>query len=771
MKVSLLVTCSGMIALAPQCALAQQQSADTHIAATDSSGIAEIVVTAQHRSENAQKSSLAMDVVTGAALAKAGVSQAADLTRMATGLQLAQVGATAQPYIRGVGNSSNTGLNDSGVAFNVDGIYIGQSVAYGLDFFDVSRIEVLKGPQGTLYGRNATGGAINLITNEPGRNLGGYVTAEYGNYNNKRAAGALNLPLSSDLSARAAFNVVDRDGYYKDGSGDDVQQEGRLRVKWTPGGMKWLFNVEYGHAGGVGGGAAIIDGNLDHNPANGLEYNLVHPWDGMTSPANLAQYNNAEDKTHPQKQDIDALMVSTQLDLELGNDIVLTLLPSYRFVTSRVSSYTTNFFFQTNPSRWNEFTTEARLSHSIGNWKWSLGAYYFDQKTDGSYFVDQQILPIGTFGPADALLGHGINLTVDQFQKVKSYSFFGETTYGLTSALRLIAGLRYTHDDNHGSGTQTFDQSPASTCNAAAPCVQQYAAGVTANNVSWKGGAEYDLGPQSMLFATASTGFKAGGIFPASPPRNTFLPEKLLAFEFGSRNRFFGNRLQVNLEGFYWRYNNKQETIGGYDSCGGPVCPAPLQPGTLTNLTINAGRARIFGGSADVVFKATPTTTLHGALEYANSRYLDFVYQVPTTPNTGCAQSGPNSAGLFTVNCDGMPLTRAPLWNGTADFEQVIPTVAGNLVLGGNLTYTSSRYIDAHFLKNTFAPPYALLGADLTYKVPGDRITITAYIKNIGNKAAPITGYSLADTGVQPFTAAAILQAPRTYGIRLRADF
>jgi iron complex outermembrane recepter protein len=766
MKIFSLLTVASVAALmAPQMVYASEASDSQESASdvTDNSGIAEIVVTAQKRSESVQRSSLAIEVVGAKELERAGVSQSGDLTRLVPGLQVAQVGITIQPYIRGVGNASNTGQNDSGVAFNIDGIYIGQPVAYGLDFYDLSRIEVLKGPQGTLYGRNATGGAINLIPNNPGSEPGGYVVAEYGNYDSMRVNGATNVPLADDLSARLAFNIVERDGYYRDGSSDDSQRAARLRVKYSPESFTALVNLQYAHAGGVGGGSAIIDGAL----SGGQKYNLVNARDGAGSPTNLALYSSAKDKTRNQFQDIDSLMANAQFDIDLGSDIVLTLQPAYRDVSVRAQSYQSGFLALIDLD-WKQFTMESRISRSTDKWKWVIGAYYYNQTMQGqNQLIDTQLLPPGSAGP----LGTGVELNLEPTTKVKSYSLFGETTYSLTEQLRLIAGLRYTSDKTNGYGKQTFFEQPFAPCSALVPCIQNYAVRLKANNVSWKAGTEYDLTPSSMLFATASTGFKAGGVFPASAPRNNFKPEKLLAFEVGSRNRFLGNRLQVNLEGFYWRYDDKQETIAGFDSCGGPVCPAPLNPGILSNLTINAGRARIYGGSADVLFRATQTTTLHANAEYANGKYTDFTYQLPTPPNTGCVQSPPDVNGLFTVNCNGLPLTRGPKWTVGLDGEQVIPLGDGKLTLGAGMVYTSSRYIDAHFLGSTLAPGYALFNADVTYNAPGNRLAVTAFIKNIGNTLAAVTGYSQADNANQPFTSTVTLQAPRTYGLRLRYDF
>lgn len=768
----MLGACSVGALMVPMSALAQGAGETPVPEANSAMGIGDIVVTAQRRAESVQKSSLAIDVVSGEDLMRAGVSRTEDLTRLVPGLQLAQLGPTAQPFIRGVGNANNTGLADSGVAFNVDGVYIGQSVAYGLSFYDLARIEVLKGPQGTLYGRNATGGAINLITNEPGNDAGGYATFEFGNYNHLRATGGANVPLGPDLSARIAYNFVNRDGFFRDGTGDDVQQAGRLRLKYAPEGFTLHLNAEYGHVGGIGGGGAVLDGNLDGNPANGLEYNLVNPWDGMGSPYNLANYNVARDKSKRQFNDITAFAISAQLDVDLAEDLTLTVLPAYRKVDQQSSQYLAGFLFEPIDYAFKQFSGEMRLGYNADRWKWVLGAYYFRQTIDSLFHVDQQVIPTGAVPPS---VGTSILLLVDGYQKTRSYSFFGETTYSVTDALRVIGGIRYTKDKTDGDGTQTFSELPGSpVCTAATPCVRPYDSQARADDVSWKGGFEYDLGAQSMLFATASRGFKAGGILTAQAPRNTFKPEILLAYTLGLRNRFLDNRLQVNLEAFYWDYKDKQETIAGFDSCGGPVCPAPLPPGNLTNLTINIDKARIYGGSADILFRVSPVDTLHTAVEYAKGEYVDFTFPTPSPPNTGCQQTPPSGSNPFyTADCSGFPLTRAPKWTVVADYQHVFELGdGGDITANGSFNYTSSRYLESHLLTKDLAPGYTLFNADVTYNSPGKNWSLTAYIRNITDEAAPITASgALAETGTLPFVSTAVLQPPRTYGLRFTANF
>ena len=196
----------------------------------------EIIVTAQRREETLQKSSLSIQVVSDDELWRAGVAQASDLNRLVPGIQIAGGGNAAQIYIRGVGDFAASPLSNPAVAVNVDGVYISRPQGVNSSFYDLERLEVLRGPQGTLYGRNASGGALNLITNRPSldcvERLGR--ASGLGNYSLFEAQGAINVPLGDTVAIRAAANVVQRDGYLSDDTNDEDTTAGRVRLLWQP---------------------------------------------------------------------------------------------------------------------------------------------------------------------------------------------------------------------------------------------------------------------------------------------------------------------------------------------------------------------------------------------------------------------------------------------------------------------------------------------------------------------------------------------------------
>jgi iron complex outermembrane receptor protein len=244
--------CLIFISAGANAALAQQAS----VPPPASAGVTDVVVTAEHRTQSVQKASLAIDVVTPTVIKNAGVTQVRDLQTVVPGLIIGQGGPATQIYIRGIGDLGSTPTTNPGVATYIDGVYVARSNAIEGNFYDLSRIEVLKGPQGTLYGRNTAGGALNILTNPPVLTQeSGDMNVEIGNYGEFNTDGMLNLPVSDTLAVRGAFQIISRDGYSSEGFDDDHQESGRLEVLWKPT-DKFSLRVggAYTHVGGMGPG-------------------------------------------------------------------------------------------------------------------------------------------------------------------------------------------------------------------------------------------------------------------------------------------------------------------------------------------------------------------------------------------------------------------------------------------------------------------------------------------------------------------------------------
>ena len=708
---------------------------------TASNRIGEVIVTANRRSENIQRSSLAIQAFSSQTVRAAGVNQATDLNKIVPDLQIATNGADTQIYIRGVGDFSGTPLSNSGVAFNVDGVYVGRSDAVSPNFYDISRLEVVKGPQGTLYGRNSTGGAINLITANPTFDeLKGYVNTEIGTYNLFRIETAVNVPVSDTLALRAAFNDISRSGYLSDGTNDDKETEGRVKLLWRPTPKtSLLVTVDGANEGGKGGGYVYLP------KAPGAD-----PWDAESSSLNnayLASFKPVGPLITPQGTDSklrgNFADASAQLDQDLGF-ATLTVLPAFRYSDVAALSYKDQRQYTTEIDK--QYTLETRLANSTPRLKWVVGAFFFNDNDPGQ----TQVLV------SPAILNS--HLVYDPNDR--SYAVFGETTYSVTDRLRIILGGRYT-SETKTLGGQYFNTPLGGTANL----LESFGGKLTFSDTTWKAGLEYDVTSASMLYFTASTGFKAGGINQTVAPNNTYQPEKITAYEFGSRNRFFDNRLQVNIEGFYWDYTNQQNTHITFDNAG-----------NIAFLTQDAGEAEIYGANVDVVAKLTAFDTLHLIAEYDHSRYDSFTYDVPTrfySPIATACKAGASMPGpyqpLTPIDCSGFSLPHDPEWTGSVDYDHTFGLgERGTLDFDVNARFASSTYLAVDFSPQEKAPSYAIVNVALTYRPIGARWSLSAYGRNL-NDGTQYTGGQESQQVPQLFSA--VIAAPRTFGVQLGVTF
>ncbi|HKX83737.1 MAG TPA: TonB-dependent receptor, partial [Pyrinomonadaceae bacterium] len=719
-----LVTCFGASA-----AMAQEAAAD---ATAPQSGLTEIVVTAQKRAESVQKSSVAIEVLGGEELQKRGITEVRDLTTAAPSVTISQNGGYVQTNIRGVGDFTNSALQQSAVSYSVDGAVIGQANGISENFFDLQRVEVLKGPQGTLYGRNATGGAVNIITRRPTQELGGYLTAEYGNYDSKKVSGALNVPLSPDLAVRGAFQIQDRDGYLSDGTDDAVSQAGRLQLYWKPSdNFDARISGSYSHVGGKGGGAVL----WPRQPGTGRWTAASDPINNAAVAATTFGFQNPF--VTNSFMDLDQWALSAEVNVGLGDFATLTVIPTYRNVDMTYLTNTIGFVGLFDPKKSEQTSVEVRLGNQSNRLKWTVGAFYYNEKTREGV----RSLPL-----AEPNFIQVFNVFADITSKVKSYAVFGDATFGLTDSLRVIGGIRYTHDPISFSGTyEDLAVVPA----PGSPFPQN--GNDKFNKVTWRAGVEFDVGPQSMAYFTASTGYKAGGFFYSADPTDfTFKPENLTAFDFGIRNRFLDNKLQVNVEAFYWKYRDQQFTAVNYTTGG-----------TIAYLTRNAGAGDPRGAAIDVVYQPTPHDRLGFNLAYTDAKYKDFNIEYPTAlAAAGILRTGPlcsvgapfnNASGnsVVPVDCSGAPMPRTPKWAGTANYEHVFPIDgAGELAFNASATWSSSRYLTADFyLPELKTGGYVLANASLTYTSEDQRWSITAFGNNLTNKAVYQGGFSDAVNG------------------------
>lgn len=769
------VTTSTAAATALQTGAPADDSAPVTAEPASSEGLEDIVVTAQRRAENLQRAAVAVSSVGGDLLQSASIVSPTQLTAVVPALQIAPSNSSFNFYLRGVGNVNGNALSESAIAFNFGGVYVGRPASTAAYFYDLERVEVLKGPQGTLYGRNATGGAINLIPKAPDYEFGGTLTAEYGNYDTLNLQGAINLPLSDKAAVRASGFVARHDGYLKDGTDDQKDYGGRLQAVFEPGdNLKIALLADYAHQGGRGGGATPVALGVNRR-------------DGISSPAGQAFY---ESQVHSlggrnfvgipsvQYQDNDFFGVSATVDLK--TDIgTFTIIPAYRRSEIDARSSTVGFVI-TEKDVTKEKSVEARFaSEDLGPVKILVGGYYYDSDIVSPLFrVNNQF-----------------DLVSQNFRTgTSSQALFGRLTYEIDPSFRVTGGVRYTHEKkylegNHLSLTRVclggfgacptaqpfdfLDSNPAVTVlpdGTVLPEVRPDGTiqvgsliprdlSVKFNRVTWRVGADWDVGPNSLLYASYETGFKSGGFF-FTHDEGIYRPENIRAWTLGSKNRFFDNRVQLNLEAFYWTYKDQQISHVALDSQGTAVLP-----------TENIGKATIRGIEAEAKFLATETTLLGVDFQYLDAKYDDFTYSVPNfgaPPYTTCPAvlAGVN----YTVDCSGRRPPQAPKFTVNLSAEQTIPLPSdAEIKLTGRLHYQSTTLTSLEFVPEEYQSGYTTLDASVMYKSAGGRFSIGAFANNLTNRTVK------AGTFIPPFSitgfAVALLRPPRTYGIRVGLDF
>jgi iron complex outermembrane receptor protein len=554
-------------------------------AAQDNAGIKDVVVTAERSTSTVQRTPAAITAIGGEALATRGVTDLVSAAATAPAVHINNFTAGLQVVIRGVYTQSPSPSADPAVSFNLDGVYQARPASTAGTFYDVDRVEILRGPQGTLYGRNTTGGAINLITNKPVDATEGSIEAGVGNYGLFQTTAVFNTPITDTLYLRVAGNIYKHSGYidnYPAKDGDDADtQAGRVQLLWKPD-NKFSFRLigDYSHDGGVGG----------------VERPLTDRDNDFAFPLNTT--GSLDTRTYG---------VSGEANYDLGA-ATLTYIGAYRHLNY---NYFADFDFTATKNattdidqhEW-QVTNELRVSSNPGHGplQYVVGLYQFHEETPYTQTQENSPAPgITTISSAPV-----INAT--------AYAAYGQATYSLTSALRLTGGLRFTYDKK--------DQDAVYTSGGVE--LANNSGGKSWTALNYKVGAEYDLTSSNMLYANVSTAYKAGGVN-LSIPASTYDPEHLTAFVAGIKNRFFNNHLQFNVEAFYYDYKDYQ---------GALLLSTPTAHGNVMfNAVINAGKARLYGIEAESTLKLTQNDQFDGYISYLNTKFVN--YLAGTTNYTG----------------------------------------------------------------------------------------------------------------------------------------
>jgi iron complex outermembrane receptor protein len=755
----ILLSTSAAAVLAAAAMPAAAQSAATNTTASsgaDTGGIAEIVVTAQRREEVLQRAPVTVTAVASDTLDKQNITNFQQLSNILPNTEVGITGgARVQIAVRGIRNNDFSPGAESPVAVHIDGSYIPRMTGLAGLFYDIARVESLPGPQGTLYGRNAAAGAVNIITNHPVNHLEAETQLEYGNYNTVRAFEMMNVPVTDDIAIRGAFQHYAHDGYNKAGGDNASQDSGRGQFLWKHGPARLLLSADYTHIGGKG----TMDNNLG----------APDPYDSRAiysqQAVNLANVN------------VKQLGLMAQFDYDIANFATFTAQASQRDSIERswtLGGGQTSFFqFKSHAN-----IGEVRLtSDSTKPLQWVVGAFGFDEKQPSYGVVGvNPANPFGASGPCTAA-GPGVcgNALPQLGLRTRSYAFFGQATWTPIDPLHLTGGIRYSHDKKDYAGSELCQVGGNGSWfnltfnNCATPAIS-LAAGTPLINSStdYKLGASYDVNPDSLLYANYSTGYRAGGEF-ISPFFPTYGPEHIKNYEIGWKNQFFNHRLVVNVDAYKEDYQDFIYTYGVVgDIVPVPGVFVPLQQSQADNL----GKVDIHGADFSVQWLATPDDLFNAGVEWLHSEVKDAHLRctaVVPTDNGPCAV-----AGGF-VNPVGKPLPNTPEWRVTLSYEHTFRLDGGaTLVPHVQFHGESGRWEDftRPNLRQTRQDAFSDSDASLTYTTANKEWEVQAYVQNIEDSAVFLNaGASTSVPALFTSGYAAVYRPPRTFGAKVTAHF
>ena len=748
-----LLAATAMAGLLMAPGVAQAQSEEGASSADRSS---EIVVTAQFREQALQDTPLAITAVSGESLAARGITNTQDLGKVAPSVNLRHTGSaggkTMAAFIRGIGASDYNFNIEPGVAFYIDDVYLGPSWGTFLDFIDLERAEVLRGPQGTLSGKNAIGGAVRLVTQKPRGTNTGYMEVETGSRKLLKMKGAWDIGLSDNLAMRVSGYAARQDGLVKlldfgcanptlvgDTSapysianttppqdcqrgtlGNTDVQAARLQLRWTP-----TDNLEINLSGGLSednaAGAADVLVWMDPAgfanlkvPGTDDPYFLTYygvPYDTRFVPTERnTSYATFEDPVYGLKFNPDNTLstrdVTLHVNLDINPDLQLTSITGYRRIAGSWAYDSDSSPLSTdavhNTQRHEQFSQELRLSGSSlsDRFNWTVGGFYYHAKQRDIGTIEA--VPFNLF------------IQVDSYPKNTNWAAFAHGEFAVTDQLRLIGGIRYSEEDKD---YRFIEHDIPGTPSNVFPGGLDAPKSTSYERVDWRAGIQFDVNDDHMIYANVATGFRGGGFNPRPSNLQTvvpFEPESLISYEIGHRSEFWDRRIRWNNTFYYGDYTNIQLSGRTTSIVAGGEFPVTV--------IINAAKAHIWGIESE--FNADVSDNF---MLYAMGSYTKFKYDELGTAGPAYVGNGPllTSMQRFT-----------PEWKFKIGFQATLPVMEdlGKLVFTGDYAYQTKQYSDARNSPALEIPGYGVANARLTFTTADEAWALSVYGSNIFDK-------------------------------------
>ena len=717
-KFELLLSCAIGAVLLPVSAANAASAADTDGTSESENTFDDvIIVTAQKREERLQSVPIAISAYDAKTLQRANVDSVADLQNLAPSLQFASIDGASLISIRGIGTTVLAAGADPGIALHLDGVYLARAQYHDAALFDVERVEVLRGPQGTVSGRNATGGAINIITREPTDEKSGYVNVGVGNYSASTTSGAVGGPLTGDdVMWRLAWKTNNHKGYTPNtltGNALDAANQQSVRGQL-------LFNLSER-------AELLLSVDLDTMDTSGFANMVLGTLTGLPLPGEAFGGNVATGRTvnsnGPSNYRRTVFGGSARLTVELDG-AVLTSKTGYRQFSERSNADIdgTDFDFVHERHQRDQWQVSQELNLTSDNdsaFSWLAGVYYLheDLESDERY----NFIPLGfTF-----ILGG--NPVVD------SYAAYAQGSYQFSDKFEATFGLRYTQDEK---STSEYNRVP------------EFAVDVTENlSGSWgavtpKLSLSYKVTEDSLAYASISRGFRSGGFNVGGLQGSPFDPEYVWSYEAGLKQQFFDKRLTANLAFFRSEYTDMQV----------------FQIRALTATVENAASSTLQGAELELVALLGDGLRLDFSGSYIDTKFNEFSTRDESRP------------GLGEIDLTGNQLARAPKARANVGVEK--RWVTGNdgaFTVRGNYSWTDRVYFSEFNRPEMSQAAVGLWNAKVSYESPGGRYSVSAYVENITDELIFVN--KLAGAGSLGFGILAWPAAPRTFGVQFGVNF
>lgn len=687
----------------------------------------EVVVTAQRTAAPESRTPVTMSVLTAAQLRELGADAPGDLAARLPDTYLENAYDGLRITIRGVSSNDPTEKGDPSAAFMADGVYIARPQSQSAALFDVDRIEVLRGPQGTLYGRNTTAGVVNVITKAPTHRLEGAAAVTLGSYATRKVEGMVNLPVNDALALRAAVSANRHDPYLRNGQGtpwrpglDRDDRAARLSARLDFGrGSSLLLRYE----------ASRDDSNNDStipdtNFYTGINAGKPAWYDDSTKNRLTNRYIAPNMQPQQGFSHKTSAALSAELNWDLG-PATLSWIGSHRRFAH---DYLYNYFYRAAPyvelgvrqpfhGDYAQDSHELRIaSHGNSPLNLQAGLYWFREHVSDRY----DFLDLAAIG----LTPHYV-FDIDPMVS-SSRAVFGQATFALSGALRATAGVRYTKDEKARDALVGFQQ--AATFNPATDLRQPDVGRLATDKTTWRLGLDYDLAAASLLYGSVATGYKAGGFndgctageslhgFACLPAMAmpaaslSYRPETVVAIEAGVKTRFWQRRASLDLAVFHYDYRDLQlssETI--------------LANGSPAYETSNAGQASVRGVEAEGELLLTPADRISYAATLLDAHYRRY------------APDGVHSWA-------GVKLDRAPGRTLSLGYEHRWPLAGGQLAAGIDTRASASYVLTIPSQQLVYrVPGHTDTGLRLAWEPVGDRWSVQARVRNLENEVHPLT--------------------------------